>query len=332
MNSKINRISVITPSYNQGIYLEETILSVLNQNYPDVELIIIDGGSKDNSPEIIQKYSSRLSYWVSEPDSGQSEAINKGFDRATGDILMWLNSDDVLLDGSLNKINELFNQYPEVDIIHGQALLFGDAIKEQVIGKDGVDLEYKYLAYIPFPQPSSFLRKKVLDKLLKVNTSLHYGMDFDLYVRAYLEGFRFMKVDYLFSKYRIHQSSKSNDDLKFASDWAKIFSSVVRSLNGKEKIIEVLKDANLYVSGENSYHVTKILSAEHLNKSLLYHLYIQAHYHYNALELKRALELSKIIKRTDPLFYKGKKLSVLSFRSRYFPEFLIALLRKLTRN
>ncbi|WP_051313348.1 glycosyltransferase family 2 protein [Sporocytophaga myxococcoides] len=332
MNSKLNKISIITPSYNQGIYLEETILSVLNQNYPDVELIIIDGGSKDNSLEIIQKYSSGLSYWVSEPDSGQSEAINKGFDKATGDILMWLNSDDVLLEGSLSKINELFNQNPDIDIIHGQSLLFGDDIKNQIIGKDDVDLEYKYLAYIPFPQPASFLRRKVLNNLLRVNTSLHYGMDFDLYVRAYLQGFQFMKVDYLFSKYRIHKSSKSNDDLKFAADWAKIFSSVARSLKGNEEIIKILKDAELYTFDNSTYDVTQKLSAEHLKKSLLYHLYIQAHYNYSALELVRAFKLCKIIERTDPLFYRDMKLSALSFRSLYFPKSLISFLRKLTRN
>lgn len=116
----LSRISVVTPSYNQAAFLRKTLDSVLNQDYPDLELIVIDGGSTDGSAEMLQSYSARLTFWISEPDRGQSHALNKGFARASGDILTWLNSDDVLLPGALHAVGEIFAQYPQIDWLTGQ--------------------------------------------------------------------------------------------------------------------------------------------------------------------------------------------------------------------
>ena len=115
------KISVVTPSYNQGQFIEQTIRSVLLQGYPNLEFIIIDGGSDDNTLEIIRKYENWLTYWVSEPDRGQSHAINKGIRRATGEILLWLNSDDLVLPDAFNTVVSKFVENPEVRLIIGQA-------------------------------------------------------------------------------------------------------------------------------------------------------------------------------------------------------------------
>ena len=113
-NSDWPKISIITPSYNQGIFIEETILSVLDQNYPNLEYIIMDGGSTDNTVDIIKKYEDRITYWISEKDNGQSDAINKGFHKSTGDILHWLNSDDVLVPRALNMLVEYLSNNPDI--------------------------------------------------------------------------------------------------------------------------------------------------------------------------------------------------------------------------
>jgi len=120
------KISIVTPSFNQGQYIEETILSIVNQNYPNLEYIIIDGGSTDNTVEIIKKYEKHLAYWVSEKDKGQSEAINKGFRKATGDIVCWINSDDFFMPGSLLKVGERFAKDNSLDLLNGHCLLIDE--------------------------------------------------------------------------------------------------------------------------------------------------------------------------------------------------------------
>src|SRR5437763_884238 len=126
------KITVITPSYNQGKFLEETIVSVISQGYPNLEYMLIDGGSTDNSIDIIKKYRTYFSYWISEKDSGQSEAINKGLKKATGEIISWLNSDDLYTAGCLQHVAEHFAKHREAALVHGKTILFGDRKKELI--------------------------------------------------------------------------------------------------------------------------------------------------------------------------------------------------------
>src|SRR5258708_366492 len=128
------RISIITPSFNQGDYIEETIQSVLSQKYGDLQYIIVDGGSIDNSVSIIKKYEKYLSYWISAKDDGQTNAINKGLNIADGEIISWLCSDDLYVENALTGVADYFNDHPDISFLHGKTILFGGGKGEQIKG------------------------------------------------------------------------------------------------------------------------------------------------------------------------------------------------------
>ena len=129
MNSASNlpKVSIITPSFNQGQFLEASIRSVLEQDYPNLEYIVVDGGSKDDSVEVIKKYQDRLAWWVSEKDKGHADALNKGFSHATGEILAWLNSDDIYFPGAVSEAISILQRHPEVGMVYGDADLIDDS-------------------------------------------------------------------------------------------------------------------------------------------------------------------------------------------------------------
>lgn len=183
---KYPKISVITPSYNQAQFIETTLLSVLDQNYPNLEYIVIDGGSTDGSAKIIEKYADRLDYWVSEKDRGQSHAINKGFLRATGDILCWLNSDDYFLPGTLHHVAERFSSDPACRALIGQSyVVFTDGTPPKpaagaYTGHRGL---LQFWKRYTMPQPSIFWHRSVYEKIGLLDENLHYIMDFDYWTR-----------------------------------------------------------------------------------------------------------------------------------------------------
>ncbi len=206
------KISIVTPSYNQGKYLEDTILSVLGQGYPNLEYQIYDAASSDNSVDIIKKHENQLSYWVSEKDNGQADAINKGFERATGEILMWLNSDDILMPNVLHFIAE---QYIE----KGDGIYYGNCIhfEENLYGVLSARGSEGLNSFNNIPleltdtiiQPSSFWSKKVWMQNGILDCNFHFGFDWEWFLRAKKNGIPFYFVNKSISMYRFHDEHKS---------------------------------------------------------------------------------------------------------------------------
>lgn len=205
------KISVITPSFNQGNFLEKTIQSVVDQDYDNLEYIIIDGGSTDGSVDIIKKYKSKIAYWVSEKDKGQSHAINKGFAIATGDIIGWINSDDVYYSGAIIQSAEIFNKKPDVDIIFGN-YDFIDENDELIKHRKEIPFGYNIYLWTKncyHANCAGFYRKKCFDIAGGLREDLHYTMDYELYLRFSKHGFKFHQVNKFWGAYRFHSSSKS---------------------------------------------------------------------------------------------------------------------------
>jgi len=176
-------VSIITPSYNQASYLEQTILSVLEQDHTSLEYLVVDGGSQDGSVEIIRKYADRLAWWVSERDAGQAEAINKGLARARGEVVAWLNSDDLLLPGAVARAVAALEANPELGMI------FGDAITIDAQGKSLNHLRFgewgltEFMRFRIICQPAVFMRKSALDKAGYLDPAFHYLLDHHLWIR-----------------------------------------------------------------------------------------------------------------------------------------------------
>lgn len=178
------RISIVTCSYQQGTFLEATLRSVLEQGYPNLEYIVMDGGSRDDSAAIIERYSNRLTYWTSERDGGQTDALARGFDRATGEIMGWLCSDDLLLPGSLEQVGQYFTAHPEVDVVYGDALWIDErgrpirTKKEMGFNRFVFLFDHNYL-----PQPSVFWRRSVYERVGGLDRAFDLAMDSDLWER-----------------------------------------------------------------------------------------------------------------------------------------------------
>lgn len=210
-NAEWPTISIVTPSYNQGAFIEETIRSVLLQGYPNLEYIIIDGGSNDNTIEIIQKYSQWISYWVSEPDRGQANAVNKGMSHATGSILNFLNSDDFLLPGAVALTAQiLLQKTKDLAISYGFRLRidrFSQVVDFELSTKQINRLAFRIGNWIP--SETCFFTREVFDAVNGFNEKLHFALDYDFNIRSLKIGTKFYCIEEFIGAMRFHDSSKS---------------------------------------------------------------------------------------------------------------------------
>jgi glycosyltransferase involved in cell wall biosynthesis len=230
-------VSIITPSYNQGSFLEQTMLSVLEQDYPRIEYIVVDGGSTDRSVEVIRKYADRLAYWISEPDSGQAEAINKGFARANGEIVAWLNSDDYYMHNTVSVAVRCFEQNPDVVMVYGDMLAVdGEGQTINILKYKQLTLE-DLLCFQIVGQPSVFFRRSALEKTGWLEPSFHYMLDHHLWIRLAQQG-RILHVPQVWSAARYHPGAKNRAKAaEFGReafrvlDWAKQEPSLTKAMS-----------------------------------------------------------------------------------------------------
>lgn len=327
--TRFPKISVVVPSFNQGQFLEETLVSLLSQNYPDLEILVVDGGSTDHSVSVIRRYEKHLAWWVSEKDSGQSEAINKGFRRATGEIITWLNSDDIYSPDTLQTVAAGLNAETSAGFFHGKSRLFGEGLSEKIVGTDQMLTLHDYLPYMRFPQPSSFFRKRVIDTIGPLNEELHYAMDFELCVRAILAGEHPLQSFAILSGYRMHTASKSNNETAFLREWSDVFINVLHSLPGGQKYIALLKQAGITTNQPAKTWTCNIrLNESDLENAFLQHLDLHFHNHYRGFSYKDCRRIASFIRSNFPGWYSTKQYKKFLLRMRFVPKFVLRLARK----
>jgi glycosyltransferase involved in cell wall biosynthesis len=243
------KITIVTPSYNQGAYIEQTIQSVLAQNYPNLEYIIIDGGSTDNTVDIIKKYESYITYWVSEKDAGQSDAINKGLARATGEVFNWLNSDDYYMPYALLHIGQQFMGNPTLNILCAKELQKSDDGYEYLTkGTTICPTVEETIAYGNNNQAPTFFKTDIVRALGGINPDIFFCMDSDMWIKYLLqyglEGVQ--KTDFVINVFRLHEASKSVSARdRYLKDRFNILLALGRSLQGVHFPIQDLEKNSL---------------------------------------------------------------------------------------
>ncbi len=203
-------VSIVTPSYNQGRYLEATIQSVIGQDYPHIEYLVVDGGSGDGSLEIIRKYADRLTWWVSEKDSGQTDAINKGFAHSSGQILAWLNSDDIYEPRAVGKAVKYLMTHPEAGLVYAECNFIND--EGRIIGRfpaAQTDLKRLRSGYSHIPQQTMFFRASLWKEVGPLDPDFFFAMDYDLWTRLAARSELHYVRGETWANFRLHTSGKT---------------------------------------------------------------------------------------------------------------------------
>lgn len=241
-------VSVIVPSYNQGQFIRATLDSILQQDYTELQCIVVDGGSTDSTVEVLKSYHDPRLSWLSERDQGQSDALNKGLQRASGEIITYLNSDDLLLPGAVAFAVQYFEQQPDADLLYGDGYFVDAEGKRLTPFKSApFDLALAILNGQDLAQPGTFWRRTVSDQIGQFEVGFHYRMDFDYWLRAALAGFLLCYVPGERAVYRLHGESKTvSQRATFVKDWEVI----IRRLFGRYDL-----PANLRVLEAEAFNV-----------------------------------------------------------------------------
>jgi len=220
-------VSIVIPSYNQGIYLEETIQSVIEQTYNNIEMLIIDGGSKDNSVDVIKKYEKQISYWVSEPDKGQCDAINKGMRKAKGELICWVNSDDILYPDFVAQRVRQFEEFPNVGMIYGDIDQGKNLSSPRPCNGRPTDITKMIRhAECPIPQQSAMWRKSVVEKIGYLDVQWNVVLDREYFTRI-AANFPIKYISGSVGFFRNHENSKSiMQRLKWAEELPRYYEMV----------------------------------------------------------------------------------------------------------
>ncbi|MBQ7540160.1 MAG: glycosyltransferase [Bacteroidaceae bacterium] len=224
MATPFPKITVVTPSYNQAKFLERTILSIINQDYPNLEYIVCDGGSTDGSVEIIKRYADKIDWWCSERDNGQTDAINKGMHHATGEIVGWINSDDILLPGALHELARLATEHKDSDVFMGHVVRFDD--KDRIISFNIVPPPlpafYRHGIFY-FSQQGWWWRRRIFDEIGYLNIERNACMDMEFFLRQLRAGYKISYTGKHLGAIRIYEGTKTSTDGDNAADniWAR---------------------------------------------------------------------------------------------------------------
>lgn len=302
---------------------------MLDQTYKNTEIIIIDGGSTDNTIDVIKKYAGQIRHWVSEKDKGQSNAINKGLLVASGEIVTWLNSDDYYEPDALLTVVKTFHENPSVTIVHGKARLFGERVKSRIVGpREDLPLS-GYLAFMRFPQPSSFIKREFLSTDFPLNEHLHYAMDFELVSRAILTGAVPKRTDQLFSHYRLHPHSKSNLEIRFMEEWTNVAYNTFSTLHNGNSFAQTLKSLSTFSITEGKpFACTIRLTDAEVEGIFLEHIHLHYHFHYRTFNRAACARICLFLKENYKGFYRKNNYYKYNFRLKFIPVSLITLIRK----
>ncbi len=274
-NPDFPKISIVIPSFNDGKFLEKTIVSILNQNYPNLELIIIDGGSTDNTLEIIKKYENYISYWISKKDKGLSDALNNGFSQATGELVNEMDADDIFLPNALLTVGKFFKENRYTDVIFGNMLNIDE--NDNVIG-ECVYTKFSRIVYqyegVSIGSQSAFWKRELFKKVGMYNLNLKLSMDYDFFLRVSLAKAKFQYLPYFFSAMRRHKGSLT-ENFAYTPLYFQEISEIGKRYGKKKWLTPLLKFysmgyriSNYLLQGDGDYVIGGLLRRVTKNKNI----------------------------------------------------------------